>query len=227
MYELYYWPGLPGRGEFVRLVLECAGQPYRDVGAEEGVEPVAALKNSSHGFAPPFLKDGDVIIAQAPAICLYLARKHGLLSDSETENARIHQLLLSVMDVVSEVHDTHHPVSMSLVYEEQKEAALQRAAEFLGGRLSAWMEFFSAVLDDNEYLVASNISVADLALFQLLCGLEYAFPNAFKQQIPEKLKNYRNNVASIENIADYLKSDCRQPFNENGIFRHYPELDVS
>ena len=31
MYELYYWPGIQGRGQFVRLALEYAGAKYVDI----------------------------------------------------------------------------------------------------------------------------------------------------------------------------------------------------
>ena len=37
-YELLYWPGIQGRGEFVRLAFEDAGVPYEDVGRQPGGE---------------------------------------------------------------------------------------------------------------------------------------------------------------------------------------------
>src|SRR3954469_12770638 len=84
-YELYYWPSIQGRGEFVRLVLEEAGAPYVDVARQEGADGGggrALLKlMKSEGphlepLAPPFLKSGDLVIAQTVNILGYLAPRH-------------------------------------------------------------------------------------------------------------------------------------------------------
>ena len=226
MYALYYWPGLPGRGEFVRLVLEQAGMDYQDVGIEQGIEPIVALRQTTGGFAPPYLQDEDQVLAQVPAICMYLGRKHELVPEKAFAQAKVHQLFLTVMDVVNEVHDTHHPISVALAYEDQKEAAVERAANFLNGRLENWMQFFSKVINSNEFLDPVGVSIADLALFQLFSGLHYAFPKACKKSIDDVLVSHYQRVAELPNIAAYLKSNRRQSFNETGIFRHYPELDL-
>lgn len=226
MLDLYYWPGLPGRGEFVRLVLEEAGVPWRDVGRIRGFGAVAARRSSAAGFAPPYLVDGDLTLAQTPAICLYLGRMHGLLPDDPAGEARALQLLLTVADVVSEVHDTHHPISVALRYEDQREPARLRAAAFLDGRLAKWLAFFERALGEGPWLL-EDFSVADLALFQLLEGLAYAFPRGFAAAAPPTLLAHRDRVAARPNIAAYLTSERRQAFNEDGIFRRYPELDLS
>ncbi len=226
MYELYYWPGLPGRGEFIRLVLELAGVEYLDIGPEQGVEPVLALRGSAVGFAPPYLKDGHHILAQVPAVCFYLGRKHGLVPENELEASRVNQLFLTVMDVVDEVHDTHHPIDVALTYEEQKPQAVLRASGFVNGRLQSWLRFFEQALAERDWLVSENVCIADLALFQLTTGLEYAFPNAMAKSQPRALANHQNRVAELPNMATYLKSDRRQTFNQSGIFRQYPELDI-
>src|SRR5205085_1563274 len=82
-YELYYWPGIQGRGEFVRLALEEAGAEYVDVARRHG--GMAAMQrlmddaDAKHPpFAPPFLKDSEVLIAQTANILLYLGRRLGL-----------------------------------------------------------------------------------------------------------------------------------------------------
>src|SRR2546427_3485350 len=85
-YELYYWPGIQGRGEFIRLALEEAGADYTDVARRpesEGGGETALMAFLERGdiphppFAPPFLKDGDV------AILLYLGDRHGLAPRDE------------------------------------------------------------------------------------------------------------------------------------------------
>jgi len=227
MYSLYYWPGLPGRGEFVRLVLEQAGVPYHDVGMAQGVEPILAMRDTVAGFAPPYLEDGEDVLAQVPAICLYLGQKHGLVPAEQFAQAKALQLFLSVMDVVGEVHDTHHPIDVALTYEAQKEAASLRAAVLVNGRLARWMRYFVRAIESNNFLQENTLSIADLALFQLVRGLEYAFPKAFKKHIPQVLLQHRNRVAELPRISQYLNSDRRQGFNETGIFRCYPELDLS
>ena len=226
MIELYYWPGLPGRGEFVRLIFEQAGEPYLDIGPEQGIDAIVKMRQSNEGFAPPYIKDGDFILAQVPAISLYLGRKYGLVPTGEMESAKVAQLLLTVMDVVNEVHDTHHPINVALSYEEQKTEALAKANPFLNGRLERWLGYFDVTLNGQQWLTNNELSVADLSLFQLVAGIQYAFPKAAKRAIPVSLLSHHDRVAELPNIAEYLKSPRRQAFNESGIFRYYPELDI-
>ena len=226
MYTLYYWPGLPGRGEFVRLFLEYLEQPYRDVGLEGKADEIIELKQSRHGFAPPYLKDGEFIVSQVAAINLYLSKKHNIVSDDPQSQSKLMQALLTVSDVVSEIHDTHHPVSVMLPYEAQKEEAKVRSNAFLSERLPVWIKYFHNQLV-KEWWVGDKLSAADLSLFQLLVGTNYAFPKAFEKNLTDRLREFIQRVEKMPAIARYLISDRRQLFNQNGIFRHYPELDIS
>lgn len=239
-YELYYWPSIPGRGEFVRLVLEEAGVPYVDVGRRPrkeggGVEAVVrfyAGRSSGHPvFAPPVLKHGDLVLAQTAAICHFLGRRHGLAPDDEAGEVHALELQLTIADLVDEVHDTHHPLSSALYYEDQKPAAKQRAAHFVGERLPRFLGYFERVLQQNgsDVLVGTRLSHADLSLFQALEGLGYAFPRAFARasEATPGLLALRERVRTRPRIAAYLASPRRMPFNEEGIFRRYPELDAS
>ena len=238
-YELYYWPDIPGRGEFVRLVLEQAGVPYVDVGREPrerggGVERVAAFwEGRSEGhpvFAPPVLKHGDLVLAQTAAICHFLGRRHGLAPGDEAGAAHALELQLTIADLVDEVHDTHHPISSALYYEDQKGEAKQRAAHFVGERLPRFLGYFERVLRQTGagVLVGTALSHADLALFQALEGLAYAFPRAFARasEATPGLLALRERVRGLPRIAAYLASGRRMPFNQEGIFRRYPELDA-
>ena len=239
-YELYYWPEIPGRGEFVRLVLEEAGVPWVDVGRlprEQGggVEAVVAYwagRSEGHPvFAPPVLKQGELVLAQTAAICHLLGRRHGLAPDDEVGCAHALELQLTIADLVDEVHDTHHPISAALYYEDQKPAAKRRAAHFVGERLPRYLGYFERVLRQNagEVLVGARLSHADLSMFQALEGLAYAVPRAFARAsaaTPGVLA-LRERVRARPRIAAYLASDRRMPFNQEGIFRCYPELDAS
>ncbi len=237
-YELYYWPNIPGRGEFVRLVLEEAGAPYVDVarkprGEGDGFEAVVAFYAGKHEghpiFAPPVLKYGDLVLAQTAAICDYLGRLHGLTPDDEAGAAHALELQLTVADLVLEAHDTHHPLGVALYYEDQKPEAKRRAAQFTSERLPRFLGYFERVLEHNggDWLVGSAISHADLSLFQALEGLEYAFPHAFARASADTsgLLAHRERVRARPRIAAYLASERRMAFNEEGIFRRYPELD--
>lgn len=234
-YELYYWPSIQGRGEFVRLALEDAGAAYRDVAREPGgmKAMMSLLKGEGEGlapFAPPFLKHGSLVIAQTPNILFYLGPKLGLAPADEGDRHRGNQLMLTVADLVAEVHDTHHPVANGLYYEDQKPEALKRATAFLKERLPKFLGYFERALAQNggEHVVGSAVSYVDLALFQVLSGLEYAFPKAMartKTGIP-RLAILQSRVAERPGIAAYLASPRRLAFNENGIFRRYPELDL-
>lgn len=238
-YELYYWPNIPGRGEFVRLVLEEAGASYRDVGRRPraeggGIEAVVAFYLGQHAghpvFAPPVLKQGDLVLAQTAAICHFLGRRHGLAAGDEAGEAHALELQLTIADLVDEAHDTHHPVSPALYYEDQKPEAKRRAAHFVGERLPRFLAYFERVLRHHgaDFLLGGAVSHADLSLFQALEGLAYAFPRAFARasEAAPGLLALRERVRARPRIAAYLASERRMPFNQEGIFRCYPELDA-
>jgi glutathione S-transferase len=237
-YELYYWPGLQGRGEFVRLLFEDAGVDYTDVARlpeEEGGGAravVRILKSDSRlpPLAPPVLKHGELLFAQAANICHYLAPRLGLVPSDEPARCAALQHQLTIADVVAEVHDTHHPIASGLYYEDQREEAKKRSAIFLADRLPKFLGYFERVLEHNGgWLLASGFSYPDLSLFQLVEGLAYAFPKGFgrAQATLPRVTALRDRVAARERIAAYLASERRLPFNETGIFRRYPELDPS
>ena len=238
-YELYYWDGLQGRGEFVRLALEDAGAEYIDVArsSKRGMGMKALLKILEDDttpyppFAPPFLKDGELVISQVANILFYLAPKLGLAPKDHGLYYVANGLQLTIADAVAEVHETHHPISGNATYEDQKEAALARSAAFLQARLPKFMAYFERVLTLNphgsEHSVGDTLTYVDLSLFQLFAGLRYAFPRAtaaFGTEYP-KMAALHEAVANRPNVAAYLKSSRRLAFNESGIFRHYPELD--
>jgi len=233
-YELYYWPSIQGRGEFVRLALEEAGADYVDVARRDGGVDLlmAALEVGDHpSFAPPFLKAGEQTIGQVANILLYLGEQHGLAPRTEPGRLWVHQLQLTIADLVTEAHDTHHPIASMLYYEDQKPEAKRRAADFVETRIPKFMAYFARLLanpEPRDYLLGERVSYADLSLFQVIEGLRYAFPNAMKkieQEHPE-LTALRDRVAARPKIAAYLASPRRIPFNQDGIFRRYPELDA-
>jgi glutathione S-transferase len=237
-YELYYWPGIQGRGEFVRLALEEAGADYLDVARlpTRGIpELMRFLENRSikrPPFAPPFLKAGNLVIAQTANILLYLGPRLRLVPKDEASRLWAHQLQLTISDWVAEVHDTHHPISGSLYYEEQKHAAKRRAADFTAERLPKFLDYFERVLKHHpkgtDHVLGKAISYVDLSLFQMIDGLRYAFPRAMarlERKYP-RLMVLHDRASSRRRIAAYLSSERRLPFNQEGIFRHYPELDA-
>ena len=236
-YHLYYWPMLPGRGEFIRLILEYAGIDYVDVGRlpdEQGggIAGVQHFLNKTapgqRSFAMPILEDGDLAISQPPNIAFYLGDRLGLLPDGKLRWIA-NQLQLSICDVVNEVHDTHHPVSTTLYYEDQKEAALERSRAFLKDRLPRWMNYFESVIRENggQCLVGEETGIADIMLFRLMRGISYAFPNTFSMlsQATTATNALVERIGGSPGIRTYLQSERCIDFNEYGIFRHYPELE--
>ena len=232
-YELYYWPSIQGRGEYVRLALEEAVASYVDVARERGVPAMMQMMEKNGGtqpFAPPFLKAGKVVIGQTANILFYLGARHFLAPKAEAGRLWVHQLQLTVTDFVLEVHDTHHPLGPSLYYENQKHEAKKRTGAFWDERVPKYLGYFERLLDDSagHYVTGRKLTYVDLSLFQLVEGLRYAFPKrmkAFGRKIP-LLCELRDRVASRPNIKAYLSSERRIPFNEDGIFRHYKELDA-
>jgi glutathione S-transferase len=236
-YELYYWPSIQGRGEFVRLALEDAGADYVDVArvAKHGMAAMMRfMENRSIArppFAPPFLKAGKLIIAQTANILLYLGPRLDLVPKNEASRVWAHQLQLTIADWVAETHDTHHPIGGSLYYEEQKAEAKRRAADFIASRLPKFFDYFEQIVKRNpkrsEYLLGKKVSYVDLSMFQMIAGLRYAFPRAMARLEPKYrgLVALHDRVSTRPRLAAYLASDRRIPFNQEGIFRFYPELD--
>lgn len=240
-YELYYWPNIQGRGEFIRLALEAAAADYVDVArlparGGKGVPALMRFLDSASveqpPFAPPYLKAGELIIGQTANILLFLGQRLGLAPRAEAGRLWAHQLQLTLADLITEVHDTHHPIASSLYYEDQKPAARRRAADFVSNRVPKFLGYFERVLERNPrrggYLVGGKLSYVDLSMFQVIEGMRYAFPKAMARLEPGYggLVRLHDRVAVLPRIASYLASSRRLPCNEEDIFRHYPELDL-
>ena len=237
-YELYYWPSIQGRGEFVRLALEDAGARYVDVGRvpKRGLPTLMSFLEGctvAHPpFAPPFLKAGKLLIGQTANILLFLGPRLGLVPKTETHRLWAHQLQLTISDWVAEVHDTHHPISGSLYYEEQKREAKRRAADFTAERLPKFLDYFEQLLKHqpagSPYLLGKAVSYVDLSIFQMIAGLRYAFPRAMArlERAYPRLVAVHDHIKVRQRIAEYLSSERRLPFDQHGIFRYYSELDA-
>jgi glutathione S-transferase len=231
-YELFYWPTIQGRGEFVRLALEEAGAAYIDVARGDLDAMTGLLEDPALArppFAAPFLRDGDVMIGQSAAILHYLGPRLGLAPEGEADRIWVHQIQLTIADMVSEAHDTHHPIAIGLAYEDQKAEALRRAGHFRTERIPEFFAWFAHILARNggSHIAGDALTYADLSLFQLVDGLLYAFPKATRAALADNsgLVALHASIRRRPRIAAYLASPRRLPFNGQGIFRRYPELD--
>jgi glutathione S-transferase len=240
MYELYYWPGIQGRGEFVRLALEYAGAKYLDVALvpEEKGGGVPALEEFLEGtnverppFAPPFLKAGRQLIGQTANILFFLGGRLDLAPRDAAGKLWTQQLQLTIADFVVEIHDTHHPISNALYYEDQKAAAKRRAKDFLATRLPKFLGYFERILERHSAggpgMVGPRLTYADLSMAQVIAGLRYAFPAASRTALRAhpRLRALHELVFSRPKIRRYVASKRRLAFNNEDIFRRYPELD--
>jgi glutathione S-transferase len=237
VYELYYWPSIQGRGEFVRLAMEEGGARYRDVARESGkgagIEAMMRLLNDleTPPFAPPILRAGRLLIGQTANILQFLGPRLGIAPKSAAGLLWAHQLQLTIADFLVEIHDTHHPVAGGLYYEDQKKEACRRAADFLKHRVPKYMGYFEKVLGQDasgkRYMLGAKLTHVDLSIFQVIAGLRYAFPNATVKAARKypRLFALHTTIQERPRIAAYLASPRRIPFNNDGIFRHYPELD--
>jgi glutathione S-transferase len=243
VYRLYYWTGIQGRGEFVRLALEATEAPYVDVarlpgaegGGDEAIMPLLAGKAPGvPPFAPPILVWRDISIAHTALILQWLGPRLGLVPADEKSRLAAHQLQLTITDFVAEAHDVHHPIAVSLYYEDQRKEALRRAGHFRRERMTKFLGYFERVLASNKrgrsrHAVGNQLSYVDLSLFQVMAGLAYAFPKTLaglRRRLP-LLAALAARVAEQPGVAAYLASPRRIPFNESGVFRHYPELERS
>jgi glutathione S-transferase len=233
-YQLFYWPEIQGRGEFVRLALEDAGAAYDDVARKSGgmsrmMGMMDGGRDKHPPFAPPFLKAGKLVIAQVAEILFYLGPRLKLGPRDEASRLWLHQLQLTVTDFVKEIHDTHHPIAGGLYYEDQKAEAKKFTHYFLKDRVPKYLGYFESVLQKSggPNVLGAKFSTMDLSLFQLIEGLRYSFPKAMTriERKTPRVVALRDRVAARPRIKAYLASARRLPFNESGIFRHYPELD--
>ena len=232
-YELFYWPGIQGRGEFVRLALEEAGADYVDIARTPGgmakmTRLLEGKGTATPPYAPPFLRAGRLVIGQTANILQYLGPRHGLAPAGEGGRLWLHQLQLTITDFLKEAHDTHHPIASSLYYEDQKEEAKRGTAIFLKTRVPKYFGYFERVLGGKKYVAGARASYVDLSLFQIVAGMRYAFPNASQrlERNHKRLAALHDRVAERPRIKAYLESERRIPFNESGIFRRYRELDA-
>jgi len=239
MYRLFYWPEIQGRGEFVRLALEEAGADYVDVARKSGKGfGMAAMmrflndRGAAHPpFAPPFLQAGRLVIGQTPNILLFLGGRRGLETKDERGRLWTHQLQPTLADFLVEVHDTHHPIGSGLYFEEQKPEARRRSQDFLQHRLPKFLGYFERLLARTKgrsaYLLGTKLTYVDLSMFQTIAGLSYAFPRAMARaaRAQRRLFLLHARIQERPRIAAYLASERRIPFNQQGIFRHYSELD--
>jgi len=236
-YELYYWPDIQGRGEFVRLALEEAGADYVDVARRPSKRGMAAMQKLLAGkgvahppYAPPFLKAGKLVIAQTANILLYLGPHLKLAPRDEAGRLWAHQLQLTIADLTTEIHDTHHPVSWWLYFEEQRPAARRRTQDFWRYRVPKYLRYFERVLQKNggKYLVGRRLTYVDLSLFQIVEGLRYAFPKRmkhFERKVPSLIALH-DRIAQRPRIKAYLGSKRRIAFSQWGIYRYFKELDA-
>ena len=233
-YLLYYHSAVQGRGEFVRLALEEAGADYVDVARKKGgdaamMKIIADNRSARPPFAPPFLKAGKQVIAQTALILFYLGPRLNLAPRDEAGRLWAHQLQLTIADMVTHIHDTHHPISGWLYYEEQKPAAKRRTQDFWRYRVPKFLGYFERALKHNggTYMVGGRLSYVDLSIFEIVEGLRYAFPKRmkrFEKKVPG-LIGLSDRVAQRPRIKAYLASKRRIPFSQWGIYRYFKELD--
>ncbi len=238
-YELYYHRIHQGRGEFVRLGLEEAGVEYVEMAGTVPAEDsrgfiLNAMTDPSLDtppFAPPFLRAGDLVISHVANILMYLGEHHGLAPGDEAGRLWTHSLQLTMTDFVKEIHDTHHPIANMLYYEDQKAEALRKTEDFRANRAPKFFGYFDRIMESNKagdsWLVGDKLTYADLSLYQIVAGLRHGFPRlmaALEPKVP-RVAALHDRVAARPRIAAYLASPRCQPFDNVGVFRHYPELD--
>jgi glutathione S-transferase len=229
-YQLWYWPSIPGRGEFVRLAMEAAEIDYEDMAREHGAEALIEDLQSRNGiqpFAPPYLVEGDFCIGQTAHILAFLADRHDFGAGELETDLQLIQLQLDVTDIVAEIHNVHHPIASALYYQDQMDAAYEAAQHFREQRLPKYLDHFESALEENggPCVLGDRWTHVDTSLFQLMEGLDYMFPNRMRELDYPRLELCRQAVMEIDGVEQYLASDRRLPFNEDGIFRFYPELD--
>ena len=237
-YGLHYWPTIQGRGEFVRFALEYAGIRYIDVARDPrqrrwrgGTARVTCGRRStSSGVCAALSATVDMVIGQTfqHSSCFWDRIMRSRRS-MRRAGGGTHQLQLTLADFVAEVHDTHHPIGVGLYFEDQRAEAGRRAR--VSRRACAEIPRLLRARGRGNpagsgLLVGQDVTYADLSLFQVVAGLRYAFPKMMAKIGPiAAARRIARSIADEPRIASYLASSRRIAFNEEGIFRHYAELD--
>ncbi|MXO64197.1 glutathione S-transferase [Altericroceibacterium endophyticum] len=237
VYDFWYWPTLPGRGDFIRYPLEAAQIPYTDCArdAEDGFAAVAEhleAKQGCHAFAVPLLETGSESIAQTANILLFLNQEHGLGPSDAAGMRYLNQLQCDIADITEEVHAVHHPISTAFYYEDQRDAAIQSAEKFREQRIPKYLAHFERIANahDGDWLLEGDSwSTGDTSIAYLLDGLHFMFPlrmAALQSDYPT-IHQIQQKTFALEYLDAYRASDRCAAFGTEGIFRNYPELDAA
>ncbi|KAJ1536472.1 hypothetical protein HK405_015213 [Cladochytrium tenue] len=212
------------------------------------MQAVAAASPASatpRPFAPPFIEAipaaagavGETgplrYVSHVAVVLQHLAtRLPGRLCPEQMMEQAL-QLQLTITDLVKEVHDCHHPVASALYFHDQRDEAIMHTREFLKTRPQKFLAYFEALApapgaSAGPFVFGSSISYVDTSVFQVVEGLRYMFPKAAPKllQATPRVLGLCEAVRAHPGVAAYLLSSRRIPFNEDGIFRHYAELDL-
>lgn len=166
-YKLYYWPA-PFRGNFIRFLLEEAGEKYEEAPVKQISElyELSVEDQPLPMMAPPFLHhlEKDVFLSQMPAIVMYLSEKLGFLPQDSYKSAICHKLVLDSNDVLIEI--TNYNGSMMWERTSWK--------QFRYKRLKRWLEIFEqtgitfGLGSESDYMLGGDqISTADIVTYAL------------------------------------------------------------
>ncbi|XP_013395749.1 glutathione S-transferase [Lingula anatina] len=230
---LYYWP-LAGRGEFVRLVFEEAGVPYKEINDVEllsknfkKIDLPPSEDFSFPCFAPPVIKKGDFVLSQTPVICEYLGKKFGLYPDGgEEEEYHARQFNLTIHDFIADGRLAFHGRNHTESYYTQKEETQTYIDFFVKNRLPKWLRNLEHLLNANYgkhggkgYAIGTKMTYVDLALLHVLRATESQFPapwEELKGSFP-LCREFKERMSQRPNLAAYFKSDRCRPFEGNSM----------
>lgn len=227
-FKLFYWPGMLGRGEFMRLLFHETQTPYEEVFKDKSFEEAKQMgygRGKKH-FAFPVIEHGDIVLSQTPVICRYLGKKldHGrLYPKTEKDRLQAEVLMAGVVDVVEEGCRAWHPIDYNATYDSQKEQAKPFIEYYKKKRLPRWLDFFETTLKDNYsengelVFVGKQISWVDLCIFHFVDGNMLECPELFNDKQNIHLKKFHQAIRDRPNIKTWYYSDAR-PKNTQTIF---------
>jgi glutathione S-transferase len=205
-FEFYYF-GIRGRGEASRLLFELTGTPYKN----KFVTNWAELKPKTPFGQLPYLIHGDLQLAQSMAIIRYIARLTNKYGNSPQEAAKIDMVLEGEEDVRNRYTMLIYS-SLGMDYERDKDDYLKN---FAPTHFTSLEKLLKSNNEGKGWFVGSDVTVADVAMFELL-DIHLSLSPTILDSFPF-LKEFHQRFAALAPVKKYIESGRRpSKINYNG-----------
>lgn len=205
---LGYWK-IRGLAQPIRLLLVYAGQDFEDKYYECGPGPEFNRDcwfndkfNLGLDFPNlPYYIDGNVMLSQSVTIMRYLARKHGLGAETDSEHMRLDLALDEAVDLKRDATG----VCYSKIFESLKSGLMER--------VEIKLKEADKFLGSNQWFAGDRLTFVDFYWYELLELLDTIDPALLNSC--SNLSSFRKRFQALPAIKQYMQSEkfLSHPFN--------------